>query len=165
MALTIAEPESQVTVKDIHKAINITTWGSIFVPEFTYYDLRIDGILIDPSKRMIRGYEIKVSRGDFLQDEKWQNYSRFCSSLSVACPSGLIQADEIPSPFGLLWVSKEKYKDYGGAERWELKTNWIKKPKKFNSHKGLAWTWTYFEVLELEFKRIAMELRSHNASH
>jgi len=52
------------------------------------------------------GYEIKVSRGDFLKDEKWREYLSACHSFSFVCPSGLIQPSEIPEVAGLLWASK-----------------------------------------------------------
>ena len=150
--------ESAVTVKDIHKAINrMGQYGSIFVPEFTFHDMRIDGILIKPEKtRRILGFEIKVSRADFNQDTKWQNYSRFCSSLSIACPHGMIKAEEIPAPFGLLWVERKvDIRDFDKKECVSYPITWAKRPKDFQGNKGLAWTWTYLEVIEMEFKRLA----------
>lgn len=153
-----ASIESNVTVKDIQKALHrLGGYGSVFVPEFTFHDQRIDGIIVEPGKaRRIRGFEIKVSRADFLQDEKWQNYSRFCSSLSVACPKGLIRPDEIPKPFGLLYVAKRvDIREWDKKECISYPITWAKKPKTFNGNTGLAWTWTYLEVLEAEFKRLA----------
>ena len=157
-----ASIESNVTVKDIHQAINaMGQYGCILVPEFTFYDQRIDAILIKPEKtRRIMGFEIKVSRADFIQDAKWQNYSRFCSSLSLACPSGLIKPEEIPSPFGLLWVEKKvDVRNWDKKECVSYPYTWAKRPKDFQGNKGLAWTWTYLEVIELEFKRLAHEER------
>lgn len=153
-----ASLESNVTVKDIHAAIGrMGAYGSIMVPEFTFRDQRIDAIVIKPEKtRRILGFEIKVSRTDFLQDAKWQNYSRFCSSLSVACPKGLIKPEEIPSPFGLFWVDKEvAIREWDKKECVTYPVTWAKRPKDFQGTKGLAWTWTYLEVLEAEFKRLA----------
>lgn len=47
------------------------------------------------------GYEIKVSRSDFLHDNKWQSYLPMCNSLYFACPHGIIKKDEIPEECGL----------------------------------------------------------------
>lgn len=52
------------------------------------------------------GYEIKVSRSDFLGDEKWTDYLPLCNLLYFVAPAGVIQIDEIPEPCGLLQVSK-----------------------------------------------------------
>ena len=52
------------------------------------------------------GYEIKVSRSDFLCDEKWTSYLPLCNLLYFVAPSGVIAIDEIPGPCGLLRVSK-----------------------------------------------------------
>ena len=52
------------------------------------------------------GYEVKVSRGDFLHDEKWKDYLPLCNQLFFVCPWGMIQPSEVPANVGLLWVSK-----------------------------------------------------------
>jgi len=52
------------------------------------------------------GYEIKVSRSDFLGDEKWTEYLPYCNRFSFVCPNGLIQKEEIASGIGLIYVSK-----------------------------------------------------------
>jgi hypothetical protein len=44
---------------------------SLFIPEYTWKDLRIDALIVDINRRWIRGFEIKVNRGDFLKDDKW----------------------------------------------------------------------------------------------
>lgn len=54
----------------------------------------------------VYGYEVKVSRGDFLGDEKWTSYLEMCNCLSFVCPRGLIAPEELPQDVGLLWVSK-----------------------------------------------------------
>lgn len=51
-------------------------------------------------------YEIKVSRQDFLRDEKWPGYMAYCHEFYFVCPSGLIQPDELPPEAGLIWSSK-----------------------------------------------------------
>jgi hypothetical protein len=51
-------------------------------------------------------YEIKVSRSDFLNDNKWHNYLQYCNEFSFVCPSGLIKPEEVPEKVGLYYVSK-----------------------------------------------------------
>jgi len=48
------------------------------------------------------GYEIKVSRQDFLQDNKWPNYLKLCHQLYFVAPKGLIAKEELPPEVGLL---------------------------------------------------------------
>ena len=50
-------------------------------------------------------YEIKVSRSDFLQDEKYRHYMKFCNQFYFVCPAKLIDPSELPSDCGLMWVS------------------------------------------------------------
>lgn len=52
------------------------------------------------------GYEVKVSRCDFLHDEKWKDYLPLCNQLFFVCPWGMIKPEEVPANVGLLWVSK-----------------------------------------------------------
>jgi len=58
------------------------------------------------TKPMSWGYEIKVSRQDFLRDDKWPVYMSICRQFYFACPHGLIQPEELPAECGLLWASK-----------------------------------------------------------
>jgi hypothetical protein len=52
------------------------------------------------------GYEIKVSRADFEQDQKWTRYLPLCHEFYFVCPAGLIRAVDLPSQVGLIWVSQ-----------------------------------------------------------
>lgn len=133
-----------VTAQDMQ--IVLRQWGGyhgVYIPEFTYGDKRIDAVIIDTAKRWIRGFEIKVSRSDFLRDEKWQSYTEFCSSLTLVCPDGLIARDEVQPPFGLLYVMP-----YGDVR-------WIRKPKRFQRRDSLAWLYQYVRVIEKELPRLA----------
>mgnify|MGYP006432498039 CR=1 FL=1 len=58
------------------------------------------------SKFATFGYEVKVSRGDFLKDEKWQNYLPLCHQFFFVTPWKLVDPAEIPGGCGLLWASK-----------------------------------------------------------
>lgn len=51
-------------------------------------------------------YEIKTSRSDFLNDEKWQRYLPLCNQFYFVCPSGVIRPEELSAQAGLLWASK-----------------------------------------------------------
>ncbi len=134
-------------IQDVIQMLSFSTWYGVYVPEFTYENMRIDAAIIETRKRWIRGFEIKVSRADFLRDEKWQNYSEFTSSLTLICPEGLIAPEEIPKPFGLAWVD-------------ELKgVTWKKRPKRFQRRDCYAWTLQYTSVIEKELPRLMHEIR------
>lgn len=51
------------------------------------------------------GYEVKVSRSDFLRDQKWTSYLPFCNSFYFVAPRGIIARDEVPEQAGLLEVA------------------------------------------------------------
>lgn len=121
------------------------TMGGLFIPEYTHGDLRIDAAVIDVRDRNVRGFEIKVSREDFIRDKKWQMYSTFCSSVCIACPKDMIRKDEVASPFGLVWVTEDGQYEYA------------KMPKNIQSREALAWTFTYLSVLEKEIARLVPE--------
>lgn len=57
-------------------------------------------------------YEIKVSRQDFLQDQKWQTYLPFCSDFYFVAPVGTIDVSEVPEQAGLLLSTKNGTKLY-----------------------------------------------------
>lgn len=133
-----------VGTAEIRKALR--GLDGLYINEFTWRGLRIDAVLVDYHQRKVRGFEIKVSREDFLQDKKWQLYSQFCSELSIVCPAELLQPEEIKSPFGLLWIGPN-------GEYW-----WKRRPKNIQHREALAWTWRYLEILETEFARVLPEL-------
>ena len=54
------------------------------------------------------GYEIKVSRADFLQDKKWPDYLPVCNSFYFVCPPGIIIPSDLPTEIGLIWVEGEE---------------------------------------------------------
>lgn len=69
----------------------------------------IDGLAIRKSwtHPHIIGYEVKVSRSDFMRDTKWMDYLPMCHELYFACPSGLIQPEEVGEGVGLIWYNPE----------------------------------------------------------
>ncbi|MCK5643710.1 MAG: MmcB family DNA repair protein [Gammaproteobacteria bacterium] len=70
--------------------------------------LKLDGLAIARSyaNPMVTGYEIKVSRSDFMQDEKWHHYLKYCNCFYFVCPTGLIDSAELPENIGPYWTSK-----------------------------------------------------------
>lgn len=71
--------------------------------------LKFDGLAVRRSytKPCITGYEIKVSRGDFLQDNKWHLYLRYCNEFYFVVPAGLITKEEISENVGLIYYYPE----------------------------------------------------------
>lgn len=139
----------QFAVADIHNALRtLGGYNAIYIPEFTWHDLRIDAAIVDLKTRWVRGFEVKVNRADFKSDDKFIFYTNFCSSLSIVCPHGLIEKEEVGKPFGLLWI--------GGSKKFP-EFHWQKKPQRFQSRTGLAWFWTYLKVIERELPRLEFE--------
>lgn len=73
---------------------------------------RADAIAMNmwPSRGLeIRGMEIKVSRGDFINEmknpAKAEAIAKYCNSFYLVVPSGLVSEKEIPVSWGLITVS------------------------------------------------------------
>lgn len=103
----------KVTAPQVLRALRARHSGDIFVPECNLGSAirgcrRIDAFAMPKSWSPLRtiGYEIKVSRPDFLKDNKWHEYIGFVHELWFACPWGLIDKAEIPDGIGLLWLNK-----------------------------------------------------------
>lgn len=85
----------------------------LFVPEckdgptWTANHFRMDAWVLRRSwaHPCTTGYEIKVSRSDFVGDQKWPAYLAYCNEFYFACPTGLISPDELPKEVGLLWTT------------------------------------------------------------
>lgn len=48
-----------------------------------------------------RAYEVKVSRADFLRDQKWEQYLKCASEMWFVAPAGVIDPAELPEGVGL----------------------------------------------------------------
>lgn len=79
-------------------------WTELTVPA-PDGDLRLDAVALEWSlqRLWVHGYEIKVSRSDWLRDAKWERYRPYCDTLTLVCPKGLVNRDEMPGDTGLLW--------------------------------------------------------------
>ncbi len=79
-----------------------TQWGT---------HLRMDAVAIKKSwsNPCVTAYEVKISKNDFVRDDKWPGYMNYCNKFAFACPEGLIQKEELPPEIGLFW--------YRGADK------------------------------------------------
>lgn len=80
------------------------TGSSWLMPTFQKLDLWV--MKKSWTKPWTTGYEIKVSRSDFLKDSKWPGYLAYCSDFYLVAPPGIIQPQELPADVGLLITSK-----------------------------------------------------------
>lgn len=115
------ENKKKVTSKEIKQALALYNPKDYFITECktcsTYFPdpqglLIFDGLAIRRSYtgQCITGYEIKVSRGDFLQDSKWHLYLQYCNEFYFVVPNGLISKDELPENVGLIYYYPENGK-------------------------------------------------------
>jgi len=92
----------------------------IFIPECkngpSMYGehLRMDALAIKKSWQnpMTICYEVKVSRSDFMRDEKWRGYLPYCNEFYFVVPPKLILPDEVPEGAGLIVSSLNATKLY-----------------------------------------------------
>ena len=102
-----------ITAGDILKLLEERHKLDVFVPECSIDSShnrgygRIDAWAMKKSYANSRtwGYEIKVSRRDFIQDEKWKKYMTVCDSFYFVCPWGLIDSGEVPEGVGLIYAA------------------------------------------------------------
>lgn len=112
--------DKRVTSTDIKLALKEFHSGkpSYFITECktcsTYFPdpqglLKFDGLAITKSytKPNIIGYEIKVSRNDFLQDNKWHLYLQYCNEFFFVVPKGLVKKEELPDNVGLIYYNPD----------------------------------------------------------
>lgn len=103
-----------LTAKQVLAALAAKHREDVFVPECkmgpTHYaeHLRLDAWAMARSWKhpAFVGYEIKVSRADFIRDDKWTAYGDGCSHLYLVTPWGMVDPSEVPAVAGMLWVTK-----------------------------------------------------------
>ncbi len=106
--------EARMTAKDIKRFLATKHKQDVFVTECkagptAYHGApQLDAWVMKKSwaHPLLIGYEIKVSRSDFLNDRKWINYLEFCNEFYFVCPWGLISPKEVPDKSGLLYATK-----------------------------------------------------------
>ncbi|GMW02625.1 MAG: hypothetical protein AMXMBFR84_37610 [Candidatus Hydrogenedentota bacterium] len=98
---------------EIVKLLALKHNKDVFVPECkdgpTHYanHLRMDAWAMKRSwaNPKLTGYEIKVSRADFLKDDKWPGYLCNCNEFYFVAPPKIIDPLELPKEAGLLVVT------------------------------------------------------------
>lgn len=109
----------KVTSTDIKRALAEKHWKDFFLTEVKSGptqlsrpgDLKIlDGLAIRKSwtNPCFTGYEVKISRGDFLRDAKFYTYEELCNCLYIVCPKGMIDRTELPESVGLMYYDPDK---------------------------------------------------------
>lgn len=109
----------KVTSTDIKRALAEKHWRDFFLTEVksgsswmtARGDMKIlDALAIRKSWTSPRftGYEVKISRSDFLRDAKFYTYEELCNCLYLVCPKGMIQRTEIPESVGLMYYDPDK---------------------------------------------------------
>ncbi len=110
--------ERKATSKEIKLALAKYRPNDFFIPECktdsTYFSgpqglLIFDGLAITRSYTSLRvtGYEVKVSRGDFLRDGKYHLYLQYCNEFYFVVPAGMVKKEEIPDDIGLIYYYPE----------------------------------------------------------
>ncbi len=101
-----------MTANDIQKLLKKKHAEDVYVPECNSGpvwggSLRLDGWAMKKSwaSPLVTGYEIKVSRADFLNDEKYLDYRRYCDVLYLVAPPGIIEPGEVPEGVGFYQVA------------------------------------------------------------
>jgi cell division protein FtsB len=102
---------SNITAQRVVLLLSKKHEDDIFVPECNtgaWSSARMDAWAMKKSwsNPSFIGYEVKVSRSDFLNDNKWPKYLDFCTQFYFVCPYGLIDPAEVGDNVGLMYVSK-----------------------------------------------------------
>lgn len=95
---------------DIVKMLREKHANDVFVAEckngasWTKAHRRLDVWVMNRSwvKMCLTGYEIKVHRSDFINDDKWHNYLPLCNRLWFVAPKGVVSPADLPSEVGLM---------------------------------------------------------------
>ena len=100
-----------MTARDVEAVIRKHTvgpvWSQVGVDRGS---LRLDLVHIDDVRKIVTGYEIKVSRQDWRQDTKWPDYLPWCHKLYIVAPEGIVSLDDIDDrDVGLLIVRERAY--------------------------------------------------------
>lgn len=105
---------NHITAQGILGLLAVRHSKDVFVPEckdgptWSGKHFRLDAWVMPRSWTKLKyiGYEIKISRSDFLKDEKHIEYFNMCHELYFVAPQGIIKEDELSDGIGLLVVSK-----------------------------------------------------------
>lgn len=124
------ETSTEVTLEDIKSYLR-SHGTDINLFEFGINNLRFDLIRINPWKRYVRIFEIKMNRQDFLRDKKWPKYLKYCHTFTFISPENIVSPGDLPSGIGLMWISKWRWSEYeNNIWHWNLEAHWKKRPRK-----------------------------------
>lgn len=95
---------------EVIDALAIKHREDVFVPEckdgpsMAGRHARMDAWVMEKkwSRPRVIGYEVKVSRSDFLGDNKWHSYLPLCNELFFVAPKGIIKETELSPEVGLM---------------------------------------------------------------
>ena len=115
----VSEMTAKVTSTDIKRALAEKHWRDFFLTEVKSGPTQLavpgglkilDGLAIRKSwtAPCFTGYEVKISRSDFLRDAKFYTYEELCNCLYIVCPKGMIERTELPESVGLMYYDPEK---------------------------------------------------------
>ena len=110
---------NKVTSTDIKLALGEKHWKDFFLTEVksgsSWMTARGDMKILDAlairkswTSPCFTGYEIKISRSDFLRDAKFYTYEELCNCLYIVCPKGMIDRTELPESVGLMYYDPDK---------------------------------------------------------
>ncbi len=80
---------------------------ALWMDEFQFEGFKFDVLVVDMCSWLVRGFEIKMTRSDFLSDKKWVNYLTYVNLFYFATLPGIIKPSELPSEVGLLELSDD----------------------------------------------------------
>lgn len=126
---------------------------------FSRDQLRIlDGlhVKIAWTKPIFEGYEVKISRSDFLRDTKYTESLPYCTHFSFVVPDKMVRKDELPDHIGLIY-----YKEDGSLRRVrKAQALPLQDPEKLNSM--LRYLVYYRTPNKAEHIQAATEQARHN---
>jgi hypothetical protein len=85
--------------------------------------LDVAAMCLSWSRPLITGYEVKISRADFLceiRSEKWRNYLDCVERLYFAVPNYMVEPSEVPAECGLLYRGTKSWRWHRKAQRRDL---------------------------------------------
>ncbi len=102
-----------MTAKDVIKLLQSRHSKDVFFSEIAVdgrESKRMDGWALKPSytQKLVTGYEVKVSRSDFLQDNKMYEYMGYCNQMYLVAPAGVCRLEEIPEGFGFVLATENR---------------------------------------------------------
>lgn len=109
----VSKAKNIYSAHTILEALAVRHSKDVFIPECkdgpTHYSshMRIDAWAMNRSwaHPVATAYEIKVSRADFLKDNKWPAYLPLCNQFYFVTPPDLISLSEVPAEAGWLVIA------------------------------------------------------------